>query len=72
MTDLGAEKLTPRILTADALSEVMQYELNMNNTTVYSKHTTLPTKKNEGKVISGLDPIDNSFKVKILLIRDII
>ena len=60
------------ILTADYTSEVSQCKFDMANITVSPKHVTLPNKKNEGNIISGLKQIENPLRVNIFMIQDII
>ena len=61
----------PRVLTADAISEVSQYDFDMDKMTVFPKHSKLPSNENESKVILGIESILNPFKVNQSLIQDI-
>ena len=66
-----SKKIFPRILIADALSEVSQYESDQENLMVFPKHVTLLNNNNEGKGTAGLESIQNPFKVTVYLIQDI-
>ena len=42
LVEMGGEDLLTRVLTYDAISEVSQYDFDMENLTVHPKHVTLP------------------------------
>ena len=44
-----------RVITADAIYKVSQYDFDMDKLAVYPKHVTLPNNKNESTGIIGLD-----------------
>ena len=45
----------PRVLTADAISEVSQYDFDMEKMTVFPKHFKLPSNEKKSKGIIGID-----------------
>ena len=45
LIELGAEYLSPRVLTADSISEVSQYDFEINKLTVTPKHFKLTKKR---------------------------
>ena len=56
---MGGEYLITRVLTYNFISEVSQYEFDMENITVYPKHVTISNNKYECRGIAGLKYIDN-------------
>ena len=59
----GSENLAPRVLTADSISEVSQYDFDMNNSTVTPKHVKLPKNNKDSCGIEGLENIYNPFNI---------
>ena len=59
---MGGEDLISRVLMLEAVSEVSQYELDMDKLIVYTKHVTLPDNEDEWKCIKGIETIQNSFR----------
>ena len=49
------------MLTSEAISEVSQYDFDMEKLTVYSKHAMLPDNEEECKGIEGLKAIETPF-----------
>ena len=71
LTNLGGEYLVSRVFSADAISEVSQYNFNMKKMTVVPKYVKLHKSNNKIKVILGLHSILNTFKVILSTIQDI-
>ena len=57
LTELGAEDLSSRVLTADAISEATQYNFNIENLTVTTKHVRLPSNDEDLTGIYGLENV---------------
>ena len=53
LIDLGSEDLAPIVLTADSISEVSQYEFDMNNLRVTPKHVKRPKNYKDSCEIEG-------------------
>ena len=63
LTELGAEYLATRVLKANKISEVGQYDFNTEDLTVTPKHVNLPCKEEYLIGITGLESISNPFKM---------
>ena len=72
LTNLGGEYLVSRVFSADAISEVSQYNFNMKKMTVVPKHVKLPNSDKKSKGILGLDSILSPSTVNLYPIQDII
>ena len=65
--EIGAEELSPRVLTAESISEVSKYDFEMKNLTVTPKHVKLPKNDKDSCGIEGLENISNPFKIVSIL-----
>ena len=70
VTNLVAEDFFSILLMEYAISEVSQYDFDVENMTVHPKHVPLPNIKNKSKGISGLEFIENPSRVNIYPILD--
>ena len=59
-----------RFLSVDVISEVSQYDFNIEKMMVVPKHVKLPNIGNQKKDILGLYSILNPFKINLSLIQD--
>ena len=57
---IGDEDLAPRVLTADSISEVTQYDFDMDNLTITHKHAKPPKNDKYSLGIEGLVKIHES------------
>ena len=57
-----------RVLSADVISEVSQYDFKIGKITVVPKHSKLPNSDNEINGVIGIDSILNPFKFNLSLI----
>ena len=67
LLEVGGEDLAPRVLTNDFISEVSQYNFDMNNLTVTSKYAKLPKNDKDSCGTEGLENISNRFKLVIIM-----
>ena len=63
LKDVGAQDLLPRVLAPDTITEVPQYEFNMESINVYPKNVKISSQEKDPKGITGLKSIKNTFKV---------
>ena len=60
---MGDGGISYQVLTSDTISQVSQYEFNMEKLTVSPKHVKLPRSEEYCRGIAGIDTISNNFKV---------
>ena len=60
---MGVEDLITRVLTSGNISEVIQYDFDMENMKVYIKHVTLTNNEYKCRLIAVIKFIKNLFKV---------
>ena len=59
---MGDGGISYQVLTSDTISQVSQYEFNMEKLTVSPKHVKLPRSEEYCRGIAGIDTIANPFK----------